>query len=269
MATITRPEGPDLDYSIDDFVPSDRRDSVYLYRAVEDTVVDLATRVPGGRVLDVACGTGKQSMRIAQRGCYSVGAEASMEMIGVGRWLHPESEARMLRSIAESLPFADESFDRVICQGSLDHFADPHAFMREAARVCKPDGRVIIALANFEGISCRLGRAVDAAKRKVRRPRPAWRLYWETPEDHTVRGDLRFVRTLGSGVLELEACEGISLMWLFGPYSRMLELLPERAANGAWRTLDGIARHRPQHADMIISTWRRADSKAWHKTTTG
>ena len=58
-------------------------------------------------MLDVACGTGAHAMRIAQRGCYSVGAEASTEMIGVGRWVHPESQAHMLRSIAESLPFAE------------------------------------------------------------------------------------------------------------------------------------------------------------------
>ncbi|HEX5479733.1 MAG TPA: class I SAM-dependent methyltransferase [Dehalococcoidia bacterium] len=266
MTTETSPATPDLDYSIDDFLASDRRDSVYLYHALEDTVVDLATKVPGGRVLDVACGTGKQAMRIAERGCASVGIEASMEMIGVGRWLYGESQARMVRSIAESLPFADATFDRVICQGSLDHFADPHAFMREAARICKPDGRVIIALANFEGVSCRLGRQVDRLKRALHRPRPGWRLYWETPEDHTVRGDLRFVRSLGGDVLKLERSEGVSLLWLFGPYSRLLELMPERAAKAVWDTLDRVARRQPKHADMIISSWRRVDSGAWNKT---
>ena len=154
----------------------------------------------------------------------------------------------------------------MICQGSLDHFADPYAFMREAARICKPDGRVVIALANFEGLSCRLGRAADALKRRLRRPRPAWRLYWETPEDHNVRGDLPFVRSLGADVLELEACEGMSLFWLFGPYTRLLDLLPERAARKVWGALNSIARRQPKHADMIISTWRRVDSGAWNKT---
>jgi SAM-dependent methyltransferase len=266
MAT-SAPPALDLDYSIEDFIAGERRDSVYLYAAIEAAVLAHATEVPSGRVLDVACGTGKQAMRIAERGCYAVGAEASMEMIGVGRWVQPESTAHMVRSIAESLPFADASFDRVVCQGSLDHFADPHAFMREAARITKPDGRVVIALANFEGISCRLGRQADRIKRTLRRPRPAFRLYWQTPEDHNVRGDLAFVRALGGDALRLDRCYGISLLWLFGPYARVLDALPERAARGIWRGLDRAARGRPQHADMIISTWRRTDAARWETTS--
>ena len=263
----TAPPAVDLDYSIDDFIAGERRDSLYLYAALEATVLRHATEVPAGRVLDVACGTGKQAMRIAQHGCYAVGAEASMDMIGVGRWVQPESTARMVRSIAESLPFADSSFDRVICQGSLDHFADARAFMREAARVVKPEGRVVIALANFEGLSCRLGRQVDRLKRALHRPRPSYRLYWQTPEDHNVRGDLPFVRSLGGDVLRLDQCYGLSLLWLFEPYGRLLDVLPERAASAIWRGLDRIARTRPRHADMIISTWQRTDARTWPTTT--
>lgn len=265
MAT-TAPPSLDLDYSIDDFIAGEKRDSLYLYDALESAVLRHATEVPGGRVLDVACGTGKQAMRIAQRGCYSVGAEASMEMIGVGRWIQPESTARIVRSIAESLPFADATFDRIICQGSLDHFADAHAFMREAARVVKPDGRVVIALANFEGLSCRLGRQADRVLRALRRPRPPWRLFWQTPEDHNVRGDLRYVRSLGGDALRIERCYGISLLWLCEPYGKLLDVLPERAARGLWRGMDRIARTRPRHADMIISTWRRTDTGTSPKT---
>lgn len=264
--TTTQPPGLDLEYRIDDFIAGTHRDSLYLYRAIEDTMVDLATEVRGGRVLDVACGTGKQAMRIAERGCYSVGAEASAEMIGVGRYIQPESRAMMVRSIAEVLPFADASFDRVICQGSLDHFADPAAFMREAARIIKPDGRVVIALANFESVSCRFGRLVDRAKRRIGRPRPPWRLYWETPEDHNVKGDLPYVRTLGGDALVVDRLWGISMLWLFSRYGQALDLLPERAATSIWGALDRIARRRPQDSDMIISVWRKPGAAAWLKS---
>lgn len=260
MTTDTRPPAVDLAYSIDDFTPSPDRDSQYLYRAIEDTMLDLATEVPGGRVLDMACGTGKNAMRIAERGCYSVGAEASMEMIGVGRWVHPASSARMVRSIAEEIPFASGAFDRVICQGSLDHFADAHAFMREAARVIKPEGRVVIALANFESVSCRIGRAVDRVKRRLGRPRPPWRLYWQTPEDHNVKGDLPYVRSLGADALVLDRMFGISLFWPVPGYGKALNLMPDAIAFRLWRAFDGIARKRPQDADMIVSVWKRHDS---------
>ena len=102
MVTETKPEF-DLTYSIDDFQAGTHRDSQYLYRALEDEIVRLATEVPRGRMLDVACGTGKQAMRIADAGCTAIGAEASMEMIGVGRYVHPNNKAQMLRSLAETL----------------------------------------------------------------------------------------------------------------------------------------------------------------------
>ena len=264
MTTETKPPPEfDLTYSIDDFEESLHRDSQYLKRAVEDTMVNLATEAAGGRVLDVACGTGKQAMRIAGRGCVAVGAEASMEMIGVGRWVHPESTATMVRSLAETLPFSDATFDRVMCQGSLDHFADPHAFMREAARVTKDDGRVIIALANFESVSCRLGRTVDAVKRRLGRPRTPLRLYWQIPEDHNVKGDLPFIAALGGDALALERCFGVSMLWLFSRYGRLLDALPERAASAVWNALDRYARGRPQQSDMIISVWRKPGAAGW------
>ncbi|HYM15412.1 MAG TPA: methyltransferase domain-containing protein [Dehalococcoidia bacterium] len=268
MTTATERPGLDLSYSIEDFEAGTRLDSLFLYRAIEDQMLELATEVPRGRVLDVACGTGKQAMRFGKRGCYAVGAEASAEMIGLGRWIQPESEARMARSIAESLPFRDGVFDRVTCQGSLDHFADAPAFMREAARVVKPDGRVIVALANFESASCRAGRAVDRLKRRLGRPRPPWRLYWQIPEDHNVKGDLAYVRALGGSELEMERCFGISLLWNIEPVGWLLERLPERAATALWSALDRAARGRPAQADMIVSVWRkRRSGDGW--TTAG
>lgn len=250
----------DLTYSIDDFLAGTTRDSVWIYEAIEEAMVRLATEVPGGRILDVACGTGKVAMRIAENGCISIGAEASQEMIGLGRYIQPESQAMMVRSIAESLPFPDSTFDRVICQGSLDHFVDGHAFMREAARVIKPNGRVVIALANFESVSCRLGRVVDRVKWKLGRPRPPWRRYWETPEDHNVRGDLPYVMSLGGDALTLDRCFGISLLWLMFGWGAFLDRLPEGAANRIWRALDGYANKRPSQSDMIISVWRKPDA---------
>jgi SAM-dependent methyltransferase len=263
MVTGTDKRGLDLSYSIEDFDAGTRRDSHILYRVIEDTMLDLVTPKPGARVLDVACGTGKQAMRIAQRDCYAVGAEASMEMIGLGRWVQPESQARIVRSIAEVLPFRDGAFDRVMCQGSLDHFADAASFMREAARIISPDGRVVIALANFESVACRIGRLVDLVKRKLRRPRPPWRPYWRIPEDHNVKGDLPYVKSLGGDDLVLERCFGVSMLWNVAPYAWTLDHLPQGIAEFVWRALDRIVRRRPQHSDMIFSIWRKRDSAVW------
>ena len=87
IETPTPTQKPDFDlsYSIEDFLAGHARATPSgSTRRSKTRWSILATEVPGGRVLDVACGTGKVSMRIAERGCVSIGAEASMEMIGLG-----------------------------------------------------------------------------------------------------------------------------------------------------------------------------------------
>ena len=257
MTVETPAPGLDLDYSIHDFIAGERRDSLFLYDAIERVMVNIASEERGGRALDVACGTGKLCMQIEQRGTTAVGLEASAQMIGLGRWVHPESSAAMVRGIAETLPYRDQAFTRVICQGALDHFADPPAFMREAARVTSPGGRVAIALANFDSVSCRLGRTVDRVRWRLGAKRPPWRRYWEVPEDHNVKGTVVYVRALGGDALQLERLYGISLLWNFFGYGSLLDRLPQAAADRVLRAMDRAARRRPRHADMIIAVWRK------------
>jgi SAM-dependent methyltransferase len=251
----------DLTYDLEeDIVPGPwRRDSLFMFRRAEQAVLDAAMAAGGGRVLDVACGTADQAGRLARRGCQAWGLEPSPRMLGLARYRREQrgETVRLVQGIAERLPFTDDSIDVVVCQGSLDHFARPHQFMAEAARILKPEGRAVIALANFESLSCRLSRALYRGKQALGLPVDrGQRPYWEIPPNHTFRGDLRLVRSLGGPHLELEECYGLSLMWLFRRWSLFLESLP---APVAWRLLNGldrIAHSFPGAADMIVSVWR-------------
>ena len=246
----------DLDYSVHDFEVSPHRDSQFLIRRAEDALYREAS-VKGGRTLDVACGVGRLAARLRERGSESWGLEPSLEMIGVSRWLFPPEQVVLVRAIAEALPFRDGSFDRVVCQGSLDHFVDPHAFMREAARVLRPGGRTIIALANYASLSCRLGRLLQRLGRGLlRRAQPAHRPYWQPPPDHHHTGELPFVRRLGGSGLRLERCYGVSLFWLLPGWGRRLDHLPGFLADTLLAALDRIAYRTPALADMIISVWQ-------------
>ena len=245
----------DLAYSLDEYVDSPHRDNTYLIRRVEQVM--LSEGAAGhGRTLDVACGVGNLVAGVSEKGSQGWGLDPSPEMLGISRWLHPDGDVLLVRGVAEVLPFRDESFDRLICQGALDHFVDPHAFMKEAVRCVRPGGRVIVAIANYESLSCRLGRLRRAVARAVlRRSTPAQQPYWEPPSDHVHKGELRFVRRLGGEAQRLERCYGISLMRFFYGWGPSLDRLPGWLANAVLAALDKIAYRMPGLADVIVSVW--------------
>ena len=258
-AGVHAPIGPDLDYHLQDFEPGagTGRDSAFYHRRTDRAVLDEASSRSPGRVLDVACGSGELATRLGASGWQAWGLEASGQMIGLGRWLGLDQRVIMVRGIAEALPFPDGSFDCVLCKGSLDHFADQGAFMEEAARVLRPDGRLVIALANFDALSRRLGRGIHTIARLLGAPPPAGRPYWQPPPTHMVRGNLAYVRSLGNRPLTLERCYGVSLLHHLPPWRIALDRLPMRASWAIMTVLDGIARRCPAAADMIVSVWRR------------
>ncbi len=200
---------------------------------------------------------GLQAARMAAPGRVVCGLEPSGEMIGAGLFLDPESPVRFARAVAESLPYRSNTFDAVVSQGALDHFADHRAFTREAGRVLRPDGRLVVALTNYDSLSCRLGRAAHRLQAVPGAANGNGRPYWQVPEDHTVRGNLRFLKSLAPG-LQVERCYGISLLWLFSRWGLILDRLPQQPAALFWRRLDRMARRAPALADVMVAVWKKA-----------
>ncbi|MEM7167360.1 MAG: methyltransferase domain-containing protein [Planctomycetota bacterium] len=93
-----------------------------------------------GTVLDVACGPGR--FHSAQAGCERFAVDFSHEMLDVHRARHPR--ARVARCDAGQLPFADHSFDAVLCTRFLAHLRGEYraGALAELARVSR--GVVII-----------------------------------------------------------------------------------------------------------------------------
>jgi SAM-dependent methyltransferase len=114
-----------------------------MFSALADLVVEASGVGPGSRVLDVACGTGALSRRLAQAGASVTGIDLAPPMLAVAREL--SEGIAFMEGSADALPFPDDSFDALTCQQGLQFFPDRAAAVGEMRRVLAPGGRVVIA----------------------------------------------------------------------------------------------------------------------------
>jgi 2-polyprenyl-3-methyl-5-hydroxy-6-metoxy-1,4-benzoquinol methylase len=116
----------------------------------------LVGHIEGMQVLDVACGLGDWAGHFLSRGAAGIsGIDLSTKAIDACRSSYPQGDFRV--GEAESLPFADDSFDIVTCMGSLEHFVDKSAALREMIRVARPGARFILLVPNSGFLTRRLG----------------------------------------------------------------------------------------------------------------
>jgi SAM-dependent methyltransferase len=106
-------------------------------------LLDVAGVREGSRVLDVACGPGLLAGEAAARHATVVAVDLSPVMLALARKQHPAVEFR--EGDAEALPFAEGSFDAVLCNFGLGHFPRPERAMEELARVLVPGGVVAVS----------------------------------------------------------------------------------------------------------------------------
>lgn len=98
---------------------------------------------PIGKCVDIGCGEGRLIRLVRELGGESVGVEPFSEMAEYARSKTPGAE--IVEAFAEDLPFADETFDTVLCCLVLLDVPDYSAAIQEFARILKPGGRVLVA----------------------------------------------------------------------------------------------------------------------------
>lgn len=100
--------------------------------------LDLA----GGRVLDLACGTGDLCRELVRAGLSPVGVDRSAGMLAAAR--RAAAAAPLLRGDALRLPVRDAALDGVVCGFALRNFAEVPPVLAECARVLRPGGRLAL-----------------------------------------------------------------------------------------------------------------------------
>jgi SAM-dependent methyltransferase len=103
----------------------------------------------GQDVLEVACGPGIGLGYLAERARRVVGGDCDAHLVAIARHqYHGTVEIHQLT--ADQLPFAAHSFDVVLLLEAIYYLPDAEAFVREARRVLRPGGTLLIASANCE-----------------------------------------------------------------------------------------------------------------------
>jgi SAM-dependent methyltransferase len=113
----------------------------YVNRREKDIVIGNLAKIKG-RILDIACGTGRYMEEIIENGRSVIGLDSSMEMLknAVKKRV---IKGRLVQGDAFRLPFADEAFEGIIISRVFQHFKDPAPFLLEAKRVCRREGIII------------------------------------------------------------------------------------------------------------------------------
>lgn len=115
-----------------------------LNKPLWEAMLDGALVGAGSRLLDVGCGGGGACALAAARGAKASGLDASEGLIAYARQRLPDGDFRV--GDMQHLPYEDAQFDAVFAANAVQFAENPVATIREFARVCRPQGRIVAGL---------------------------------------------------------------------------------------------------------------------------
>ena len=106
----------------------------------------------GTKILDVGCGTGNFSMKLAEMGCEVVGVDVSEEMLKLAEEKSKDNnmDIEFHKMDVYGLDFEDEEFDVVFSMAAFEFIKEPKKAYNEMHRVLKKNGNLLIGTINRE-----------------------------------------------------------------------------------------------------------------------
>jgi ubiquinone biosynthesis O-methyltransferase len=121
---------------------------------VDEIETDLALSMfkaeKGITVLDVGCGTGNFSVKLAKMGCKVVGIDVSDEMLEIARKKAEEQDLdiEFFNMDVYELKFEDDRFDAAFSMAAFEFIKEPQKAVDEIFRVVKKGGHILVGTIN-------------------------------------------------------------------------------------------------------------------------
>ena len=158
--------------------------------------------VAGLDVIELGCGTAYFSAWLARRGARAVGVDLTAAQLDTARRCQQQFgvDFPLIEADAAAVPLRDASFDLVVSEYGASVWCDPQRWVHEAARLLRPDGRLVFLTNSVLATLCVPEEEGEAQERLLRPQRDLNRVHWPGGgiEFHPGHGDwIRILRANG------------------------------------------------------------------------
>ncbi|ELY46650.1 class I SAM-dependent methyltransferase [Natronorubrum sulfidifaciens] len=127
--------------------------SLFWPESLQQAALDRIDLEPTDRVLDIGCGTGETIDQLRSDVSAVHGLDLSQPQLETAADKAELEDACFIRGDARTLPYADETFDCVVSVGSILYWSAPAETLREAHRVTKQGGEILVLGFNRRSLS--------------------------------------------------------------------------------------------------------------------